>query len=363
MDFKDISNLRLINQQVTATKFKTAKDIVGWLGAMQAQDFNMVKWAIGIRLPNSTEKMIELAIDKGEIIRTHLLRPTWHFVSPEDINWMLELTAPKILASMKSRDKVLGLTDAIYRKSNDVIVKALSGGHLTRETLIKALEKAKIGTGYNRASHLFFRAELAGIMCSGSMIGGKPTYALLTERVPKTKTLKRDEALAQLAKRYFTSHGPATLQDFSWWSGLSVADSKNALEMVKSNFVSETIDKQTYWVTNSFTIPNPNKDLVNLLPAFDEFIISYKDRTASLPHENHIKAVSNNGIFRPVIVINGQVIGIWKRAIIKNNVVLETTYFQPINKAMHKFVEEAFMAYAGFLNKKVMIPTSQPSFI
>ncbi|MEW6108889.1 MAG: winged helix DNA-binding domain-containing protein [Nitrospirota bacterium] len=338
------------------TKFKTVKDIVGWMGAMQAQDYAMVKWAIGVRLPGSTVQVIETAINNGEIIRTHLLRPTWHFVSADDIYWMLELTAPQIKASLKSRHKELGLSETIFSKSNTIIEKALRGGkHLIREELAAELGKAKIATDDNRASHLLLRAELDGIVCSGATKGGKQTYALLEERVPKTKSLTKGEALAALAKKYFTSHGPATLQDFVWWSGLSVSDAKHALEMVKSDFISEIIDSQTYWLANLFSIPGTDKKVVNLLPAFDEFIISYKDRSVSLPFENHNKTVSNNGIFRPVIVVNGQVTGIWKRTIKNDKVIVETELFKQPNKTTKSLIEKASIQYGHFLEKKTEI--------
>jgi hypothetical protein len=354
MNLTDIAPLRLINQQIKASKFKTAKEIVGWLGAMQAQDFNMAKWAIGVRLPNSTDKLIESAIDQGEIIRTHLMRPTWHFVSSDDIYWMLSLTAPQIKASLRSRNKELELTEIIYEKSNSIIENALQGGkHLFREELVAGLEQANIATDNNRASHLLLGAELDGIICSGKKKNNKITYALLSERVAGTKTFTRDEALAQLAQKYFTSHGPATIQDFVWWSGLSVNESRHALEMIKSNLVSETIDHQTFWFTNPIAIPKLEKDSIYLLPTYDEFIINYKDRTASLPLENFSKAVSNNGIFRPTIVINGQVKGLWKRTIKKDKIILETEFFQLVDKSIIKLIEKAVVPYEIFMNKKV----------
>lgn len=217
------------------------------------------------------------------------------------------------------------------------------------------LEKAKIATSANRASHLLLRAELDGIICSGASRDKKQTYALLEKRVLKTKPLTRDEALATLAGKYFTSHCPATLQDFAWWSGLSVSDAKNALELVKSGFVSETIDSQTYWFTNSFSIPGTAKETFYLLPAYDEFIISYKDRSASLSFENHKKAVSNNGMFWPVIVINGKVTGTWKRSIKKDNVIMETKFFKQPDKAEKSMVEEASEKFGRFLNRNILV--------
>jgi hypothetical protein len=350
MNSANIATVRLISQQIAETKFGTAKDLVDWMGAMQAQDYAMAKWAIGARLPNSTDQEVETAINNGDIIRTHLLLPTWHFVTAGDIYWMLELTAPQIKTSLKSRQKQLELSEATLAKSNEVIEKALSGGKsLIREEIIAELEKAKIATNENRASHLLLCAELEGIICSGAIKRGKQTYALLEERVPQKKHLTKEEALASLAKRYFTSRCPATLQDFIWWSGLSAKDAKHALEMVKSDFIPETIDSQTYWLANSFSLPKTDNRSVYLLPAFDEFIISYKNRSAVLPFGNQNKAISDNGIFRPMIVVNGQITGIWKRTLKKDKVIVATECFQKLDKATTGLIGKASLQYERFV--------------
>jgi Winged helix DNA-binding domain len=353
MKLSDVSNIRLNSQQIGVAKFNTVKDVVNWMGAMQAQDYAMAKWAIGVRLPNSLDQVISASIDSGDILRTHLLRPTWHFVSNDDIFWILELTAHQIKGSFKSRHIQLGLSEAVLRKSNIVIEKALRGGtHLSREELMVELGKAKIATDLNRASHLFAWAELDGLICSGATKGGKQTYALLEERVPNKTTFTKEEALATLANKYFTSRCPATLKDFKWWSGLSVSDAKHALELVASEFISEKIGSQIYWYANSDSVPYVNKDAVYLLPAYDEFIISYKDRSASLLVETQNKTVSNNGIFRPVIVVNGQVKGTWNRKVKKDKVVVEAEFFEKPSKTAKSLIEEATIQYGHFLNTK-----------
>jgi hypothetical protein len=353
MKAKDIAGLRLVSQQLIKTKLKTVKDIVGRLGAMQAQDYAMAKWAIGVRLPHSTNRTIETAINKGEIIRTHLLRPTWHFASAEDVRWMLELTAPQIRSSMIGRHREMGLTGHVLKKSYAVMEKALRGGvHLTRDELIAELGKAKIATDGGHASHLFLSAESEEIICSGGLKDGRQTYALLDEWVPKTKSVPKEEALAKLAARYFSGHGPASLQDFVWWSGLPVIDARKALESVKRDFLSETIDTQTYWFSGALSAATPAKDSVHLLPAFDEFIISYKDRRASLPLEKHHKAVSNNGIFRPIIAVNGRVTGIWKRTIKKDKDLVSTTFFERPDKTTRSLIEQASAQYIRFIENK-----------
>jgi hypothetical protein len=356
MTTKDIPHIRLVSQQIAATSFKTPKEVVRYMGMMQAQDYAMAKWGVGARLSKATDKQIETALDNAHIIRTHVLRPTWHFVSPEDIYWMLELSAPQINALMKSRNKELELTEAIYTKSNKVIAKALSAGkHLTRDELTGALVKAKIGVNDNRASHLLIRAELDQIICSGTLKNKKPTYALLEERVAKPKAIKRDEALAKLAERYFTSHCPATIADFTWWSGLPAKDAKNALQMVKDKLICETIGGENYWLSDSFSGIKKEKSSSYLLPAFDEYIISYKDRSAAVEFKSQTKTFTKNGIFNPVIVINGQVTGIWKRTVVKDKVQVAASLFKKHSKASKTLVEKAAKAYGKFIDKQAVV--------
>ena len=202
---------------------------------------------------------------------------------------------------------------------------------------------------------MFVWAELDGLICSGATKGGKPTYALLEERVQKIKTYSKEEALATLAKKYFNSRGPATIQDFAWWSGLPIRAANQALELVSSDFIAESTHSQTYWLPNSLAIPNDDQEMAYLLPAFDEFIISYKNRSASLSFSDHNKAVSSNGIFRPVIVVNGQVWGIWKRFIKKDEVFIEVQLFRQPDKHTKSLIEAASIRYGQFLNKKPVI--------
>jgi hypothetical protein len=356
MNLTGIANLRLVSQQIAARKIINTKEIVGWMGGMQAQDYAMAKWAIGLRLPNSTDQEVETAINNGEIIRTHVLRPTWHFVSADDLYWLLELTAHQIKASLRSRHKQLGLSEPILKKSNKIMENALRGGkHLIREELLGELGKAKIALTENRASHLLVWAELDGIVCSGATREGKQTYALLDERVPKKKSKNEEEALAKLANTYFTSRGPATLKDFVWWSGLPVSKAKHALEIIRSELSSEEVESQTYWFKDFDSIPRIDQEVAYLLPAYDEFLISYEDRSVSLPYEDRKKTVSNNGIFRPIILVNGQVTGIWKRTIKKDKVIIETEFFKQPGLNTKNMVEKALIQYGNYLDKQIEI--------
>src|SRR6185503_5208433 len=237
----NITGLRLANQKLSTSTFKSPAEVVSWLGAVQAQDYAGAKWAVALRAPGLTDSDIEQAFTDGKILRTHVMRPTWHFVLPEDIRWMLELTAPRVLAAIAYMDRQLGLDKAIIKRSNAILAKALQGGNqLTRAELGSILQRSRVNTDDLRLGHLLSHAEVDGIICSGGRRGKQFTYALIDERAPRARTLKRDEALAELTRRYFVSHGPATVQDFVWWSGLTTADARNGLEMNKSRLIQET---------------------------------------------------------------------------------------------------------------------------
>ena len=348
-----ISKTRLISQKIASTEFKTPSEIVRWMGAMQAQDYAMAKWAIGVRLTNLNEKIIDSAIDKGEILRIHVLRPTWHFVSADDIYWMLQLSAPKVKSSLKSRHNQLELTESVIAKTSSIIEKTLSNQIcLTRDELRNEFHKAGIRTDENRLSHILFRSELDGIICSGPIKENKLTYALLQERVPHKKDLSRDESLAELAKRYFSSRCPATLEDFIWWSNLTIKDARTAFNLIKSEFYQETRGSIKYLISNSFSEPTLKNAAVNLLPAYDEFLISYRDRSSSLSEVNNKRTVSDNGIFYPTIVVNGQVAGLWKRIFQRNKVIVSIDFFQPPDKTSLIKIAKKVSAFGRFLGKE-----------
>jgi uncharacterized membrane protein (DUF2068 family) len=356
MNTTDISTLRLQNQQVAATKFKTANELVGWMGAMQAQDYNQAKWAIGVRLPHLTEDQIESAFNQGDILRTHLMRPTWHFVSPEDIYWLVGLSAKQIKSSMKTRNRQLELTEEVFKTSQEVIIKALEGNHhLTRDELSEFLNAAGISTKEQRLPHILMEAEIDRIICSGPLKGKKQTYALLEERVPNKIELTTDEALALLARKYFTSHGPATLADFTWWSGLPVSQARKAIALNDKNLHSEIIDGETYWMADQQISTSPLPHSAFLLPAFDEYLVSYKNREAAINEEDHAKAVSKNGIFWPIVVINRQISGLWKKTAKKDLLIIEINHFRPHSNIEIKLLEQAAEFYGYYYQQKVKV--------
>ncbi|RZJ28867.1 MAG: winged helix DNA-binding domain-containing protein [Flavobacterium sp.] len=346
----NVASARLRAQLLMNKQFTSPAAVVSHFGAMQAQDYQMSKWAVGSRLIDSTDSGIEAALDKGEIIRTHLLRPTWHLAVADDIHWMLEHTGDNILRQMNSSNRQLGLDEKTLRKSADIIAKALEGGnHLTSGELMEILSHSGINTQSYRSQHIMMYAEVKGIVCNGARKGKNHSYALLDERVKRTKNFSREEALAELARRYFTSHAPATQKDFGWWSGLSVADSKLAIELNLKNLESREINGQIHWA-KSFD-ESPQEKTVFLLPAFDEYLISYKDRSASIHIDHTSHAFTSNGIFRPLIVVNGQVAGIWKRTIVKEKVRIEFTFFEKKPKAFEKELLAEASKFAEFIGK------------
>jgi winged helix DNA-binding protein len=353
----DIAHQRLYNQHLSATTLNSPKEVVGYLGAVQAQDYAGAKWALGQRIQNAADAAIDQSFNEGEILRTHLLRPTWHFVTPADIRWMLMLTAPRVHAANAYMYRNLELDEAVLKRSNAALAKALQGGkQLTRTELASAFKKAGIVADGLRLGYFMMYAELEGLTCSGARRGKQFTYALLEERVPQVKALKRDEALAVLTQRYFTSRGPATLQDFMWWSGLMMADVRNGIEMVKSQFVSELIDGQRYWFASSgspasFREKSPK---AYLLPNYDEYFIGFKDRSAIGEVARRSNLPENSpALIAHIIILDGQIVGGWKRTIKKNVVVIEINSITDLTKAEKRAIADAANRYGKFLDLPV----------
>lgn len=352
----DIAQQRLHNQHISRQTFAKPGDIVQWLGAVQAQDYAAAKWALGLRLQGIADDDIEQAFSSGAILRTHVMRPTWHFVSPTDIRWLLALTAPRVNAAAAYWYRKLELDDALFARSNAALVKALQGDQqLTRAELASVLQQAGIATdGEQRFVYIMFRAELDGIVCSGARRGKQFTYALLDERAPQARPFERDEALAELSRRYFTGHGPATLQDFVWWSGLTMADARAGLAMVKSQFVQEEIDGQTYWFVPSTPFSQEIAQTTYLLPNYDEYIVGYTDRRAifDAAHTKNLDA-RGNVLFNHTIVIDGRIVGTWKRVLKKDEVAIDPSFFAPLSEAETRAFVTVTERYGEFVGRAV----------
>ncbi len=356
MDASAIAAYRLHNQQVSNSKFNSAGELVAYMGVVQAQDFASSLWAVGCRLAEGNEQTVRDALDAGEVLRTHLLRPTWHLVSKDDIYWLLSLCADSLISLLKGRHKELGISQDMIRKSRKMLERELRDHrHQSRDMLQLVMKKEIAGVESSQFYHLMFLAELEGIVCSGRTEKNKSTCALLEERVPLKKVLAREEALVTLAERYFISHGPATLADFVWWSGLPVKDARKGLEGAKSKLLSERSLNGEHWFSDTIIQPPSVREHVHFLPAFDEYLISYKDRSAVMQEVHRPRAISFNGIFRPVMVVNGQVKGIWKRTEKKDGIMIEAELFNFSQDIRDESLREVLEKYGNFKGKKVNV--------
>jgi len=326
--------------------------VVSWLVAVQAQDYAGAKWALGLRVRRAVDQMVEQAFTAGTILRTHLMRPTWHFVSPADIRWLLALTARRVHQSNAFQYRKLELDRAVLRRSAAALEQALQGGHwLTREQLRGVLEQAGVHTrGPLRLGYILMYAELEGIVCSGPRRGKQFTYALLEDRVPPARALLREEALAELARRYFMSHGPATLHDLAKWSGLTIADARRGLEAVRGHLEQEAAGGQTFWSGGSPHARKATSPSALLLPNYDEYTIGYRDHSAvfDLSHRYDL-------VYGHILVIDGRVAGTWRRTLKKSEVVIQINTFAPLSKAESRAVAEAADRYGAFLGLPVVL--------
>lgn len=344
MNTSGILTLRLYNQQlITNERLKEPVEVVSWMGAMQSQTLEMAKWAIGVRLPGTTVKDIEDSLNDGRIIRTHILRPTWHFVAAEDIHWMFDLSNPRIKPIYISYCKLTGTDEQMVTGTYPILEKTLAGGkHFTKPEIQEILQQHGIECKDRLLNVIMGRAEMEGILCNGKLRGNKQTFTLLHEWAPKKYTLSKEEALERLARRFFTSHSPATMEDFAWWSGLTVTECRQALQLIKEDFRCETINDRIFWFKNDFKIPEINKPSVLLLPPFDEYVVSYKNRSEIVEDIHYGKVMTKNGLFDPTMMLDGEIIGKWKKKTTPQGAQVDLTYFiHTTKKAQTLFDKEA----------------------
>jgi hypothetical protein len=359
MNAEQIGLYRLLNQRIAGATLQTPADVVRWMGAMQAQDYHQALWAIGLRMQAATVAQVEQAIAAGQILRTWPMRGTIHCVPPDDAKWMLTLCASRILAADARRMRQLDLTLATIERCQAVFVDALSGGkRLTRAAMLTLLENDGISTAGQRGYHILWYLAQSGVICLGPMEGKQQTFALLDEWAPHARDLPREEALAELTRRFFTSHGPATLADFARWSGLTLTDTKAGVRMNSDALTATTIDGTEYWLSKEQTERALDEAAgVYLLPGFDEYVLGYKDRSAVLDAEHAQKIVpGNNGIFFPTVVIDGQIVGVWKRKLKRKGVDMSFKPFTAFGE-METQVVTAASSYSAFLDLPIAATT------
>ena len=315
---------------------------------MQAQDYAGAAWAIGLRVPGLTGSEVDAAFDAGTILRTHVLRPTWHFVTPDDIRWMLALTAPRVHAFNAPYYRQEGLDRATLARCRRRIERALTREpYLTREQIGSVLATGGVPLKGLALGLALMHAELEGLICSGPRLGRQFTYALLDQRAPIRPVCPRDEALGEITRRYFTSHGPATLKDFAWWSGLTQRDGRRGVEINGRALGSETVDGLTYWSSGDDRPPSRASRSIHLLPNYDECLIAYQDRGLSAPPDGVSRPPRDD--FAHHVLVDGRVAGSWRRTVSRAGVDVRIACYSPPGAGMKRGIERAAARYGAFL--------------
>lgn len=329
MPHPEIARLRLLNQRIAGERCASPAEVVRWMGAMQAQDYGQAIWAVGLRTLAPSLAAVEQAIAARQVVLTWPMRGTLHLVPAEDAAWMLQLLTPRRLKGAEARRKQLGLDLAVIERSKTLLQEALRGGRqLARPALMQLLEQAGISTQGQGGYHLLWHTAQEGLICFGPMQGKQQTFVLLDEWVPTPRQLSADEGMAELARRYFTSHGPATVHDFANWAGLPLGLARQGLEAVRAGLVKVETEGKTYWLAEPVGATELETPDLQLLPGFDEYLLGYQDRGAVLAAAHASKIVpGGNGIFKPMIVVDGQIVGTWQRTLVKSTVNVTANFF------------------------------------
>lgn len=354
----NIASKRLQSQRIVDQKFTTPEEVVRWMGAMQAQDYGQAVWAVGLRTKEPSLAAVEKAITSRKILLTWPMRGTIHFVPAEDAKWMVQALAARRVATDGYRQRQLGIDATMLKKVERLFISALKGGKcLTRPEIMQLLEDANISTQNQRGYHLIVYFAITGLICQGPLEGKKQTFTLLDEWVPHARQLTREQGLGEIAKRYFTSHGPATIPDFANWANLSLTDAKFGLEAAKASLAAKEFEGKQFWMSKEVAAHAKPATGLHLLPGFDEYMLGYKDRSAVLEAQHASKIVpGGNGVFKPTIVVDGQIVGIWRRVFKKSAVDMTFEAFSiPLPDTA---LAEAAKQYAEFIGLSLGQTTS-----
>jgi hypothetical protein len=334
-------------------------DVVRWFGAVQSQDFGPAKWSLGERLPGTTDAEVQRSFDAGEFLRTHVLRPTWHFVTPDDIRWLLRLTGPRVHAMNAYAYRRAGLDEGAFAKAHDLLAEALDGGaHRTRKELAEVVGGAGLpSTGFG-LGYLLMHAELDGLICSGPMRGKLHTYTLLEARVPPAPERDPDEALAELVTRYFTSHGPATAKDLRWWSSLTLADIARGVELAGDRLRHDLVDGVSYWSGwhENAVLASPT---VHLVQGYDEYVVAFTESKHVLDASGTARTLPpGTAVPNGKLLLDGQMAGHWRRTCTKDTLVVEAVLYRALTPTESEALDAAAQRQAAFLNLRPRVVTS-----
>ncbi|NUU18704.1 winged helix DNA-binding domain-containing protein [Cellulomonas humilata] len=356
MDRLEVAHRRLHNQHLSGPALPDPAAVVRHLGASQAQEYAMAKWSLGQRTTGADDAAVQAALDAGTILRTHALRPTWHFVAPEDLRWIQALTGPRVRRLNAYYERQSGIDDALVDRATAAFVGALEGGkHLTRAQVQAALAQAGIEASGVRLAYLLMAAELASVVVSGVLRGKQRTYALVDERVPPTPVLGPDEALAELTRRYFTGHGPATVKDFSWWSSLTLTEIRRGIVLVGDALTSVQVDDIAYWFAPADAPTRDPSPTVHVLQGYDEYAVAYTEGRSVLNIADLVIApASTNQVIQP-LVLDSQVVGWWRRVVERDGIVAEPHLAVALDDAQKRAVRASFDRLAAFVGVPVRV--------
>lgn len=359
MDAEHIARWRMHNQRLSGRLFSSPEDTIRWLVAVQSQDFGPAKWSVGVRTDGVTDADLDRAYADGTILRTHLLRPTWHFVLPEDVGWLLEFTAPRIRVRNGHRYRQLGLDEDVRTRSRRLIERALDGGdHRTRAELEAVLRNGGIDTTGQRLPYLLMDAEVEGIVCSGRPSGKTHTYALLDERAPGARTLSRDDALAELVSRFFASHGPATEKDLQSWSSLTLAEIRRGTAMAEFDLKCDVVGERSYWYVGRRPDREPAGPTAHFLQGYDEYFVGYRESRDAVDASGIARASEAEVSFNGEVVLDGQRAGRWRRALRKETVTFDVVVYRPLETGERAAVEAAADRFGAFLERDAAVELS-----
>ncbi len=377
IDLHEVARLRLRNQRVTGEKLATAAEVVAWLGCVQSQEYSLAKWSLGMRAgrdgaaPGGTtgpgrrlrETDVDMALAKGEILRTHVLRPTWHYVAPADIRDFIRLTGPRVLAGSAGRMRELELDDRQIQASREVISKALDGGtHLTRLELQAELAAAGLHPDGQRIAYIVMAAELTALIASGTpRPNNKATYALLDEFAPPSaqdrQPFDRDRALAALTLRYFTSHGPATIPDYTWWSGLTAADARRGLDINAPTLELRDVAGEKFWWAGDVggSADSPPSPTIYLMQAYDEYVVAYRSPRNPI----NVAGLASPSVLQSpplyhAVLVDTQLVGYWRRLTVKDGYRVETSLLRDLNPRELAAFDAELKRYSDFTQRPVI---------
>jgi hypothetical protein len=351
------------NSRLTGPGFESADEAVRWHLAMQAQDYGPGKWSIGQRSKGLVDADLDEALAAGSIVRTHVLRPTWHFIERDDVRWLLALSGPRVQQGNAGRYRELGLDARSRARAEKLIVSGLSGGnHLTRNEIGDILDAARFNRSGQRLPYILMHCELEAVICSGGLSGKQQTYALLDERVPKGSPFDRGDALVELTRRYLGSHGPATVKDLSWWSGFTMADIRKALDLLGAEVWSETVDGIVLWSVAADEAPPPRARGVHLLQTYDELVVGFSESRffgdAGVERARAAWSGRDGTLPSGGVLLNGRIGGHWRRTIERILIRVELHLYEEPKRADARALAAAASDLGRFFGREVKLETN-----